>query len=238
MLNLIWKDLQQNGRVLLAVVGIVVAIYLLPTTLILGDRLCSDHQAEPLLTSLAQSAEIAGRMALVFIAAVLAPAVIGNLLAGERADRSAHFAAYLPIRRRSAVISRLVVALTFIMCLLLINIVVFLMSCYHMAVIRTGVSITPKDNYELVLGVLLGTVLLIGLGCLWSSLLNSSAIATILAIGTAAILLAIFFNVQQLITDKELQRSFTTIVLLGVPPVLGSLSFAVGVAVSLRRQEL
>jgi ABC-type transport system involved in multi-copper enzyme maturation permease subunit len=106
MRQLLWKDYRLNGTVLL-VIGIIMAV-------IYGIGIATQvHSSWPHMPSAADWAGMLvsyGTVALyltIFFAALLG----GNAIAAERADRSAHFLAYLPPTKTQILASKVLVAL-------------------------------------------------------------------------------------------------------------------------------
>lgn len=118
----------------------------------------------------------------------------GNAIAGERADRSAEFFAYLPVRRRDALLSRIVVVLTPALLVWLINLaIVFSMPWF-------GEQHSPPDarafaelRDRAVAIFALITVLAFGVAWLCTSVLRSPAIAASLGLLAPGILFVVLY---------------------------------------------
>ena len=130
MRALLWRDLRQNRNVLIAV-GVFV---LIPYMILLCFGL-----VESLRSNTAWEGYFEGRQGwsgLCLMAStwslgmsVLAVAFIaGNMVAGERADRSAEFAAYLPISRRSSIASKATLAIGAYLLVWIVNLLIVLLT--------------------------------------------------------------------------------------------------------------
>ncbi len=114
MRTLLWKDYHQNRKVLAAIAVILLIPYGISIVVAMID-LYSGHTIQR-----AQLLQSGSRIAL-FLSAGITSFIAGNAIAGERADRSAEFAAYLPISRRHAVASKIIVAIGACLFFILIN---------------------------------------------------------------------------------------------------------------------
>ncbi len=161
----------------------------------------------------------------------------GNAIAGERADRSAEFFAYLPVRRRDALLSRIVVALAPALLVWLINLaIVFSMLWF-------GEQHSPADfrafarlrDQALAIFALI-TVLAFGVAWLCTALLRSPAIAASLGLLAPGVLFVVLEAMKEIACarhaefDSELWYAW-------LAPVLACLAFAAGCAYYLRRVE-
>lgn len=102
---LIWKDFRQQARFLVASGFLLLVPYLI--TAIVFAVVQSGEQPHVRWIDFLRGASLASLM----ISIVLFGFFPANAIAGERADRSAEFFAYLPIRRADAVLSKAAVAL-------------------------------------------------------------------------------------------------------------------------------
>lgn len=183
---LLWKDYRQNRRVLCAV-GIFLAVPFV-VGLVIGalDRLRPPSEygyVEQIAWSDMFYAAGMWSFALLVLAC---PFVGGNAVAGERADRSAEFAAYLPVSRRSAITSKAVLAVG--VCLLVA--VVDLAVAYIAGTLKESWSTSYAQQMPgwIMVGVTTAA-LIFGVSWLLSAILNSPAIAAACGI-LAALLLA------------------------------------------------
>ncbi|HSW47042.1 MAG TPA: ABC transporter permease subunit, partial [Phycisphaerae bacterium] len=114
MRTLIWKEFWQNSRVLLAVAIVAIAPYLVLPSIAISEMIADaiksdDRHVAPQWSDIIQSAALCSMV----LSTVLAAFVGGNVFAGERADRSAEFAAGLPIPRRGVLAAKAIVSMGF-----------------------------------------------------------------------------------------------------------------------------
>jgi ABC-type transport system involved in multi-copper enzyme maturation permease subunit len=223
MRTLLWKDYRQNRKVL-AVVGILVAMPYLFACVFMrsGSR-----------ENWASAFSGASTWALVLATAMTA-FVAGNAIAGERADRSAEFAAYLPIGRRRALASKAILA----------SGVCAAMVLFNLAVLCTAVrwlkhEYGPRDAV-FVMAVCAGAtgVLFFGVAWLFSALSNSPPLAAVTGIGSGIILAAalsaieIARNPGGSLVHKSVFDWYPPLCLL-----IGLATFVAGTVYYLRRRE-
>lgn len=175
---LLWKDWRQNGRLVVTAAIFLVLPYLLFITIGLGHRLVSDSESDP--QGWAELLYIASSIGLA-ISVLLAAFFAGNAIAGERVDRSAEFIAYLPIPRRTAMLSKLVLAVLVCFVMLMVNYLLFLWS----ESIRYADS---SDSGENLLLVSLTAMLIFGVAWLLSSVQSSPTLAASAGILTPFVL--------------------------------------------------
>lgn len=235
MRNLLWKDLRQNGRMLLGV-GIIASIpYAIGLTVSAWERVfwSSSITIEPWAFVIMGTSFMSMTLTI-----LLAAFIGGNAIAGERSDRSAEFAAGLPIPRGRAATSKVVVSS---------------FSCLFMWAINAailGVAFTVSGNPRSAplhqtsllsltwtcLEVLLGVFFLFGLSWLYSSLLSSPAISAAAAIGTALG----FCLILQWACDYSLERAdgsgFQTGFLM-LMVIVGAVCLIAGYALYVKRVE-
>jgi len=223
MRNLMWKDLRQNRNLLLAVGVILGVIYLLPLLVFLAMGLLNREGWRTLLESLTVSSFIA-----VWVTVLLmSPAIVGSFFAGERSDRSSQFAAYLPIPRGKAVASRFAVAILCSLAFLLLSGLVCL-GCVALTSSSYGrPAFIPNDLLQVARVAATICLLMFGLACFWSSLLSSPVQAVLAVLGTAAVLVTVFFRIH----DRPVAAY-------DAAPILGLLSACVGAWICHRRLEL
>jgi ABC-type transport system involved in multi-copper enzyme maturation permease subunit len=161
----------------------------------------------------------------------------GNAIAGERADRSAEFFAYLPVPRRDALLSRIVVALTPALLVWLINLaIVFSVPWF-------GEQHLPRDVRQLaqlrdraVAIIALITVLAFGVAWLCTSLLRSPAIAASLGLLAPGILFVVLETMKEIAYARHAEFD-DGLWYAWLAPVLACLAFATGCVYYLRRVE-
>ncbi len=133
--TLLWKDYRQNVRMLIAVGVFVLMPYLIGLAIVLvaavRSHLGSDDGAgRDLLYEFMGPNQtwvdvIGGASVFSLCVAALAASFIGgNAFAGERADRTAEFLAYLPIRRGPALVSKAILAVGVCTGMIIANIVI------------------------------------------------------------------------------------------------------------------
>jgi ABC-type transport system involved in multi-copper enzyme maturation permease subunit len=128
---LLWKDYRVNRLVFIAALVLLVLPHALAAVLAIramGWRLGGDVPAHYFVESSVSSVVVLQLM-LAFVG--------GNAIAGERVDRSAEFFAYIPVTRRRAVVSKLLVSLAVLSLIWLPNLVI-------LALGAAGVS--PEDR--------------------------------------------------------------------------------------------
>ncbi len=235
MKDLLWKDFRQNSRTLLGV-GVIAAVPYVLALVIMASK--TVFWSTTMVAAWVNAAKDASAMSM-RLSILLAAFIGGNAIAGERADRSAEFAGGLPIARGKSVASKAVIAAGSSLALWAINLAVWGITSLLLTVGATN----PPPRYSLwneftvTLICFLGTLLLLGLSWLYSSLLRSPAISAAAAIGTAMGLLLVI----QVVTDFSLEHwrhnhaAFTCLFVL--TPIISLLSWAAGVVVYLKRVE-
>jgi ABC-type transport system involved in multi-copper enzyme maturation permease subunit len=228
--TLFWKDYRQNRRLLVAC-----GLFLLfPYVLMLAFGVAELVGLVDIGVRHGQGwiglVHAAGFVSVAF--SVLAAAFIGgNAVAAERADRSAEFAAYVPIPRRSAMTSKAILA--FCACLLVwaIN---TLIHCRTAAMLNHAYGHNVHFVYETVPFTAATTLLLFCVSWMFSSFLKSPAIAAASGLAVAVAFagtLAVIADARNI--DKEVIRH----AYLASCLFLGVLSFLAGALYSLRRVE-
>lgn len=170
---LLWKEYRQNRKILAGAATFVAMPYLVFCVV----NILYAGPWETLLSG--------GGMWGVVLSTMMAAFIAGNAIAGERVDRSAEFAAYLPIGRRCAVLSKAILASTAAASFLLFNLAVVYAFMYwdwrrH--------EIRGEDDFAIAIIAPAASVLLFGVAWLLSSLWNSPPLAAVAGIGSAVIL--------------------------------------------------
>jgi ABC-type transport system involved in multi-copper enzyme maturation permease subunit len=173
MRQLLWKDYRLNGTVLLIIAIIVFGIYgigiatqvhsswpHMPSTVDWGDMLVSYGTVALYLT--------------IFFAALLG----GNAIAAERADRSAHFLAYLPPTKTQILASKFIVSF----CAMLVVWVLILLSL-RVAGWLSGQPVELSSGVT-ARGALDLCILTFGMGWLASASLQTAIFPIIIAISS------------------------------------------------------
>jgi len=222
------KDWKQNQNALLVVLAIVAVMYVIPPMVFLTQKDWSSGQT---LREVAEVVAASSYFVTWLTALLLAPAIAGSFLAGERASRSSQFAAYLPIPRGKAVASRLISAFSWSGALLISNAAIALFANWSL-------GWAEKDAPEIMLAACTMFVLMLGLGCFWSSVLNSPAFGLVGAIGTLAVLTAAYLNINNLIYPAPQRHNLLIVAVYVIAPIVGLVAMGAGAVVSHCRREL
>ena len=105
--TLMWKDFRNHQRFLIAAAVFLLLPHLVAVAATIVNQLGPHAVPEWEWVQFFWGASLAD----LGIAALLTAFIAGNAIAGERADRSAEFTAYLPIHRKDAITSKAIVAL-------------------------------------------------------------------------------------------------------------------------------
>ncbi len=234
MRNLMWKDWKQNQNALLAVLAIVAVMYVIPPMAFLTQK---DWSSGLTLREVAEVVAASSYFVTWLTALLLAPAIAGSFLAGERASRSSQFAAYLPIPRGKAVASRFISAFSWSGALLIPNAVIAVLAFWSFR--AEGYPRTDLwEDIQILFAACTVFLLMFGLGCLWSSVLNSPAFGLVGTIGTAAALAAAYLNINNLIDPAPQRHNLLIVAVYVIAPIVGLIAMAAGAVVSSCRREL
>lgn len=224
MKALLWKEYRQNQRFLVAAGILMTMPYLLAGLFALGDYLSLGARLGLQWQKYCGVACIGG----MFMSALLGAFVAGTVVAGERADRSAEFFAYLPISRRDAITAKAIFALGTCLALWLVSVGAYLL------VILAWPEVDPRELVGILTAFVLTGVLIFGVSWLFSTLLRSPAIAA----GAGLISLVFVFVSAALIEEawdpkgKAIEAWYPVVCIF-----IGVTCFAVGVRHYLRRIE-
>ncbi len=224
MKALLWKDYRQNRSFLVAAGAFLLLPYAFVVLIGVVELLADDHSSGVGWAQYFAGASLAS----LFISLMLSAFVAGNAVAGERADRSAEFAAILPISRRSGIISKALLAITACVFMWLANGFVF-----YLATCVKGVGRTPiTDDFVPVLAAT--TVFTFGVSWLVSTLVSRPATAAVSGLGSVAILwMALLILEEAWNIDADLFAVLYPLLCL----MLGIGCFVAGVVYYLRRVE-
>ncbi len=224
MKALLWKDYRQN-RPFLAAAGILLLFpYAFVVLIGVVELLRDDHSSEVVWAQYFAGASIAS----LFLSVMLSAFVAGNAVAGERADRSADFAAILPISRRSSIISKSLLAVTACVFMWLANGFVLYLTTFAKDVGRTPMT----DDFVPALAAT--TVFTFGVSWLVSTLVSRPATAALSGLGCVAILwMALALLEEAWNIDADLFAVLYPLLCL----MLGIGCFVAGVVYYLRRVE-
>ena len=213
---LLWKDFRQHGKFLVASVALLLIPYVIAVVTLIANQM-SRFPAEEWIRFFS-----AASLANAFLAIVLVAFIAGDTFAGERADRSAEFTAYLPIDRKTAVISKVITALG--VCVVLLGV---------MSAIAW--LLTPSDMLPDEPGLILSAAIpLFGVAWLFSSFLRTPAMAAAIGIAFPVGLgfTCLFFSELEPMRKTDMGTVF-----LVVSIAVGLSCFAAGVVHYLRRVE-
>ncbi len=221
---LLWKEYRQNRKILAGAAVFVALPYLILciVSILYGGR----------WESFLAGAGMWGVVLSVMMAAFIA----GNAIAGERADRSAEFAAYLPIDRRRDMLSKAIVASGAAAGLLLFNLAVVYNEISRDWTHRT----LPEDAFVIAIIAPAVSVLLFGVAWLLSSLWNSPPLAAVAGIASAVILWAAVASVSERMGLKTPGPDGFLVWCIWYPSLCASIgvtAFIAGVVYYLRRVE-
>lgn len=213
---LLWKDFRQHGKFLVACGVLLLIPYVFAVVVLMMDRV-SVHPVEEWIR-IFSGASIAN----VFLAIVLVAFIAGNAIAGDRADRSAEFTAYLPIDRKTAVLSKLITALG--ICVVMVGV---------MSVIAW--ILTPSDMMPREPGLwLFSAIPLFGVAWFFSSFVRAPTIAAAMGV---AIPVGLGLTCAFLDDVNSLKKTDMVVVFFVVSFAVGALCFAAGVVHYLLRVE-
>ena len=102
---LLWKDFRQHGKFLIACGAGLLIPYVVAVLALIANQM--REFLESRWIDYLSGASIADA----FLALLMVAFIAGNAIAGERADRSAEFTAYVPIDRKIALLSKVITAL-------------------------------------------------------------------------------------------------------------------------------
>jgi ABC-type transport system involved in multi-copper enzyme maturation permease subunit len=173
MTSLVWKEYRQNRQIVWILMVFLCLPYLLGGGAFAWGLLFPDD-----FQPLGYFVWTASFFSLVL--AQLAIAMIGgNLIAGERADRSAEFAAYLPIPKSQSLAAKLLLVAAMAAIIWLPNAPVHW--CF-LDEAELSINARASKVAELLLGVAVNGLLLFSVAWLCSSILSSPAISVVLAL--------------------------------------------------------
>jgi ABC-type transport system involved in multi-copper enzyme maturation permease subunit len=172
---------------------------------------------------------------------VLAVAFLGgNAIAGERADRSAEFFAYLPVQRAQSMASRLIVVVGAGLLVWLINLVVVYWVAPHVGYVSpTLAQQLAALRHQTMPGITLTAALAFGTAWLCSSLLSSPSIATALGLVSPALLFMVLAIIWDIVRGSTpwYEAEFIAFWYAILAPALACLCLVTGCVHYLRRVE-
>lgn len=224
---LLWKDFrQQRGFLIAAAVLLVIPYLVASAALIINQLLGKDPVDEWIRFYYAAGVADFG------LASVLVAFFSGNAIAGERADRSSEFIAYLPVERRTSVLSKALVALGISVSLLGMCIAIL----YILAVVYADYPGPPeRQAMYMLLGI---CALMFGVAWLVSSFARSGTYAAACGVCVAVgvgIVLALLAQTETVRQSAPREYLFNSA--LGLLVAIGVCGFIAGTVCYLRRVE-
>jgi ABC-type transport system involved in multi-copper enzyme maturation permease subunit len=223
MRALLWKDYRNNRRLLAAIALIILIPYVVLPVLYMVDPNGSTSSLRDWLALFCYAA-LAGLVLSVITIAFVG----GNVVAGERADRSAEFLAALPITRGEAITSKAVIAVSGCLLFLSVNFLVALSAALPLhdrtahKVVETVMILGPTG------------VLAFGVSWLCSSFLARPGLAALSGLGAGVIYAIVMMYLSQ---STQVSGHFLVVLHLAACPILAILCFIAGVICWLCRVE-
>lgn len=224
MKTLLWKDFRQSRTTLVVGAGLLLVPYLIAVIGGLLDIVPAGGVPELLWITNFQHACLWS----LTLAAVMCAFIGGNALSGERVDRSAEFAAYVPISRGACVTSKATIAVGLGTLLCMANGIV-----YYVTTRQLPYTMQPS-RWDLVAVLAVTALLVLGIAWLFSSLIRSPSIAA--SAGMAGAFL-VFFTANLAEEFFNTTRDDFFWIYLSLSSIIGLGAFACGVVVTLRRVE-
>ncbi len=233
MKTLLWRDYRLNGQVL----SVGAILLLLPYLFVLIVFLWPKTNAlEP--DTIAEGVAVAAIWSIALSQLTVA-LLGGNAIAGERADRSAEFMAYLPVSKASRLAGKL--SLTVIVTVLVWGINLLILWGLNKLSLF---SFNVPDNLTPAGYIILTGFLMFGVAWFVSSMQSSPSLAVLLGIATPLVTVLGLYMVYALGHDlapetfdnKGIDR-FWEIGFTSISLVLGTLGFAIGTWYFLKRVE-
>ena len=228
MKSLLWKDYRINR--LLLIFGFTVCIGPWIIAIARHIQLCMRGEGvwwgpEPWVSTASISLGLS-----LFTFAMLG----GNAIAAERSDRSAEFLAYMPVSRWSILTSKSLIALTPVAAIWMVNLAFLFWVAPRLAdgVSAAEIVLRPevRESFDVFGGI---SILLIGAGWFWSSVLTSHGLATGMSVVTlAAVVMGFIGLVEGCGLENVIEKWFVS-----VSVVVGIGGYMAGCAHYLRQLE-
>ncbi len=230
MKALLWKDYRQNRQLLLAAGSFA----LFPSAFVIVLR-CLELLRYGHVLDVNWARDIEGAsVGSLGISAVLCAFIAGNAVAGERADRSAEFAAYLPIPRRSAIASKAITAVGICVLLLLVNSLIFTAAWFSQEQAPVSHVVDNRGVFYVLYLMAMTAGFIFGVAWLLSTLLRSPVMAAAGGIVAVIVLLMGLTYLEEMygVATVAFDRWYPILCL-----ILGSGCFVAGTLHYLRRVE-
>lgn len=215
MNSLLWREYRLNRWILVSCLVAILLSYLL------GFVLHYFAISDP-------NEDIGGAAGFVWSVLTVA-SLAGNAIAGERADRSAEFVAYLPLRRSSTLASKLFLHLIAIVVLLAVN----------LRMLRQAIVEGDPDSesaFWVGIGLLVLGLLVYSVSWLASSLQSSPALATMIGLATPGLIVLCLLSIDERTEMPGFANMFAfRFAMIGFPVAVACFSF--GTLYYLRRSE-
>ena len=227
-----WKDYRMNRLIVFLAVFLVVLPHVICLIVSIYKTIHYGQKFAPFSVYLCENL-MASSMVSLLISLIVFAFIGGNAIAGERADRSAEFLAYLPISRGRIITSKLLVVFFVIAFIWLVN---FSILGICASVIFQQIDPTPARNFLQTITEGMASHLILGLtlfAIAWfcSSFLESPTFSICLGLLTPLFLAALWF------TGNHVQERTLLTWLFGVYITLALICFPAGTWYYLRRVE-
>lgn len=128
MKALIWKEYRQGSRLVLGIASLLAVPYVIVLVVFALEKFkTGDVSNDEGLVDWIRGASIGS----LYVTVLLVPFVAGNSFAGERADRSAEFLAYLPIGRRMTITAKAIYAIGLCLAMGAVNSLISLVTAWY-----------------------------------------------------------------------------------------------------------
>ncbi len=220
MRSLLWKDYRQNLTLFVALGVFLLVPYVIVTVVGVAAGLYERGNPDVSDESWVYLFAVAGLWSIILVVPGCAFAA-ANAVAGERADRSAEFAGYLPIPRRAAIASKAIVAIGACVFFVLVDLAV----AYVANSLRPDVSAAYRDLLNAIVILMFAgatAILIFGVAWLLSTLFSSPSIAGALGLLSMIVVVGALACIDMIAgqggSEPEITRRFyvTTCLVLGI----------------------
>lgn len=226
--TLIKKDIRHQSRFILAAAIFLILPHIIALIALITNQMGEFPQDNWI--DYFQAASIVD----VILCVVLIPFFSGNAIAGERADRSAEFLAYLPIERKTTILSKAVVAMGISIVFFGVCSLVFYAFFQLLVVYHPGAHIrAPQGAW---ISIILGScVFMFGIAWLVSTFAQSATFAA-----AAGVIIPLAVGIMLMLiypTETNEHRNMTWLAYVIISFVIGPLCFIAGVIYYSKRVE-